>query len=337
MPFHEALRNYAMTLGFPKSKNLERIFEILYRDDEEIKLVAALPGTAEELAAKTGIPEEKAKEVAERLLRRGALSITMKRHDYYKRFPVIIELRDASILSPEAHENLFKLWDELIMNETRELIPVLKNLKVPPITRVVPIEQTVEARNTIMDADSARKIFEDAKLVSVIPCVCRNVARKNGRGEDCPAPEEAVCMQTNGFARIILEKGVGERITNEEALRRVRLAEEAGLVHMVRNNIKEDMFMCNCCSCCCAGLHFVNRLGYLHGVAPSRFRIKLDEDACTACGECEDRCQFHAISIEDKAVIDYERCFGCGNCALTCPEEALTLEEVRPLEHIRVR
>ncbi|MCK7466983.1 MAG: hypothetical protein MZU91_01745 [Desulfosudis oleivorans] len=45
-------------------------------------------------------------------------------------------------------------------------------------------------------------------------------------------------------------------------MRRLTLAEEAGLVHTVRNNVKDDMFMCNCCPCCCTAmfLHNADRL-----------------------------------------------------------------------------
>jgi MinD superfamily P-loop ATPase len=81
----------------------------------------------------------------------------------------------------------------------------------------------------------------------------------------------------------------------------------------------------------------VNQTGYLDALAPSRFKVKLDADACSGCGLCEDRCQFHAISVDEVAVVDGDKCYGCGNCVITCPDEALTLEEVRPLEHIRVK
>ena len=191
-------------------------------------------------------------------------------------------------------------------------------------------------QNTVLDADSVRKIFREAKLVSVIPCVCRKVAKKNGRGQDCPAPEEAVCMQTNAFAEAVLNRGVGEKITNEDALRRIELAEKAGLVHMARNNIKDDMFVCNCCSCCCSGM-FIIQKGYDAAVAPSRFQVKLDESACVGCGTCIDRCQFGAISVDEVAKIDLEKCYGCGNCVYTCPEKAMTLVEIHPLSHIRVK
>ncbi len=61
----------------------------------------------------------------------------------------------------------------------------------------------------------------------------------------------------------------------------------------------------------------------------------MDEDTCTGCGICEERCHFDLIRVDDVPNINYERCYGCGNCVTTCPEGALTLEEVRPKESIR--
>ncbi len=336
MAIHNELKSYAMMLGFPDSPNLAGVFEILYPGDEEVKIVAALPGDAQKLAQKTGIAAERVSELAEAMLNRGAITHPRDKPHYYKRFPAMIELRDATLLYPDLDRRLLKLWDDLLMKEVEPLIPILKKMNINPILRVVPIEKTVESQSRVLDADSARKIFRDADLVSVIPCVCRKITKENGRGQDCPAPDDAVCMQTNAFAEAILRRGVGEKISNEDALRRIALAEEAGLVHMVRNNIKDDMFMCNCCSCCCGALHFI-KLGYSQGVAPSRFQAKVDPDLCTACGSCEERCQFNAISMEDTAVINVDQCYGCGNCALACTEEALTLHEIHPLEHIRVK
>ena len=144
-------------------------------------------------------------------------------------------------------------------------------------------------------------------------------------------------MQTNAFAQAILDRGVGEKLSNAEALKRVSDAEEAGLVHMVRNNVKKDMFMCNCCTCCCTGLYLFNEIGFTDGISPSRFRVKLKEDLCTACGLCAERCSFNAITVNGTADINMDRCYGCGNCVITCPEEALILEEIRPREHIRIK
>lgn len=331
------LDSYAVKLGFPESRTLRRIFSILYDGEKDLEILGALPGTARELAEKTGLSEEEVRTAADRLVRRGALSHPMKRPDVYRLFPAMIELRDATVLWPDAPQELFRLWEELISKEMPGLVPLLKSLKIPPMMRVVPIERSVEAENKVLDVDSARRIFRDAELVTAVPCACRTQARRNNRSAGCPAPETSMCMQTNGFAQVVLSRGLGERLTNAEALKRIADAEEAGLVHMVRNNVQRDMFMCNCCSCCCTGLFIVNQTGYPDALAPSRFRVKVRPEACTGCGLCQDRCQFHAITVNGVAQVNFERCYGCGNCAITCPEQALSLEEVRPVEHIRVK
>lgn len=338
MPFHAKLQNYAAQLGYGQSKSMARIFELLYDDEEVIDLVAALPGTAQEVAEKTGLPVNKVVEIGTRLLMRGRVIVDFKRNHVFRRFPAMIELRDSSVLDPGTTQELYELWDKIVREESGDMVSSLKERKVAPMVRVIPIERSVEAQNHVLDIDSARKIFTQANLITVLPCVCRTIAKKNGRSANCPAPEAAVCMQTNFFATGVLARKVGERISKEEALKRIGEAEDAGLVHMIRNNVQKDMFMCNCCSCCCTGLHMYHQYRFPGILAPSRFRIKLDEDLCTACGACEDRCQFHAITMGDgRAVIDLNHCMGCGNCAITCPEEALVLEEVRPVEHIRVK
>jgi len=332
----EGLRHYARQLGFPQSDNLARIFEILLEAEDDRRIFEALPGTVSDLGERTGIPPRRISEICEKLFNRGAISKPIDRPDQYRRFPAMIEIRDATALWPEAPQEIFVLWDRLMTDETPALVPVFKKGKLPPMMRVVPIERTVKAQNTVLDVDSARKIFRDAELISVMPCVCRLIARKNGRGKECPAPNTSVCMQTNRFAEGVLMRGVGESITNEEALRRIASAEDAGLVHTVRNNVKNDMIMCNCCACCCTGLYFVHKLKYPQGLAPSRFRAFINENACSGCGLCADRCQFHAITLEDVATIDDNSCYGCGNCVLSCPDEAIKLVEVRPVEHIRI-
>ncbi len=337
MPIPNELKAYASKIGYPESETLARIFNILYDGPYDLKLIEAMPGTAKELSERTGIPQDKVAEATMQLLMQGALSVDFKKLDVLRLFPAMIELRDSSLLCKDVPQELYELWEKLVIEESGPMISDLMKKKIPPMVRVVPIERSVESQNAVLDIDSARKIFKDANLITVVPCVCREVARKNGRGKDCPAPETAVCMQTGIFASGVMARNVGEKITTEEALKRIGDAEDAGLVHCTRNNVQKDMFMCNCCSCCCTGFHFLQNLDYKYSLAPSRFRVKFDKEACSDCGQCEERCQFKAISMEDTMKVEYEKCYGCGNCVITCPEEALSLEEVRPKEHIRVK
>ncbi len=50
-----------------------------------------------------------------------------------------------------------------------------------------------------------------------------------------------------------------------------------------------------------------------------------DADKCRRCGECERRCRFRAITVDD---IREANCEGCGLCVLACPNQALTLESI---------
>ena len=159
-----------------------------------------MPGTVDQLAAKTGLSPEWVQANAERLRISGAID---RKGDVYRLFPAMIELRDATVLWPEASQELFELWERLIWgeNELSPLMTIIEKTKVPPMMRTVPIERSIKAKNTVLDIDSARKIFEDAELISAMPCACRTQARRNGRGADCPAPANVMlCLQTNAFA-----------------------------------------------------------------------------------------------------------------------------------------
>jgi len=59
----------------------------------------------------------------------------------------------------------------------------------------------------------------------------------------------------------------------------------------------------------------------------------INEDKCSACGLCVERCRFAAISKE--LVIDAHICEGCGVCLLICPDNAITMKERKAGEIFR--
>ena len=344
MTMADEFKAYAKKLGFPESETMGRILDILFPDEISRKIAQALhkPVRIGELAEITAIPLDVLQETAEQLFCRGAIARYLDPPDQYRLYPAMIELRDATVIHPDCPQALFELWEQLITKELADLTPYWKEKNVPEMLRVVPIEETVASQNLILDVDSARQIFREAEVIAAMPCPCRLQARRVGKEVDCPAPDDInLCMQTNNFARAMLARGVGERLSNEEALRRIELAEDAGLVHQVRNNIKEDMMMCNCCSCCCSGLYMIHHLDYTP-YAKSRFRVAFDASLCNGCGLCVKRCHFFAIDIDKNlkpkervAQVDYDKCYGCGLCTLKCPTQALTMMEVRPREAVR--
>jgi electron transport complex protein RnfB len=68
-------------------------------------------------------------------------------------------------------------------------------------------------------------------------------------------------------------------------------------------------------------------------VTTSNYYAVKDDDTCTVCETCVDRCNVHAITIEnDMTVINKERCIGCGLCASTCPTGSITMVAKSPDE-----
>jgi MinD superfamily P-loop ATPase len=52
---------------------------------------------------------------------------------------------------------------------------------------------------------------------------------------------------------------------------------------------------------------------------------KVDEDACTRCGQCSDICQFKAIAVLGQAIVTFEpMCHGCAACWTICPEQCIS-------------
>lgn len=58
----------------------------------------------------------------------------------------------------------------------------------------------------------------------------------------------------------------------------------------------------------------------------SRQRVRVDYQACVACGDCTRACPSMAM----RAILHQERirpdCFACGNCITTCPQQAITFD-----------
>jgi electron transport complex protein RnfB len=124
---------------------------------------------------------------------------------------------------------------------------------------------------------------------------------------------------------------VDRAITKEEALRILREAQQAGLVHTTGNYRDNHNYICNCCTCSCGILRGVAEFGILSAVAHSDFRAAADPDVCLGCGDCVARCQFGALSLTDggdlhaACVVGARRCVGCGQCAIVCPSGALQM------------
>jgi Pyruvate/2-oxoacid:ferredoxin oxidoreductase delta subunit len=194
-----------------------------------------------------------------------------------------------------------------------------------PVTRVIPVDEKIEAGSVIHTYDQMSNYVENADPISVCTCFCRHEAELLDPNDSCGAPNE-VCMTFGVGARFAIEQGMGREISKQEALEILKKSEEAGLVHCSVNRQNLD-FVCNCCKDHCVILEVALAQPKPGLALNSGFEPRLDADQCNACEECVERCPATALSMseEDVPAVDLERCFGCGVCATTCPTEAFTL------------
>jgi len=75
-----------------------------------------------------------------------------------------------------------------------------------------------------------------------------------------------------------------------------------------------------------------------HRYLNALFESIIDQELCSGCGNCVDRCPVDAIILDEFAVVNRDLCLGCGLCAGVCPEEAITLhlreDEEEPYERV---
>ena len=193
----------------------------------------------------------------------------------------------------------------------------------PSVHRVIPVEEAVAVDVEVYPFERASEMLRGAKAWGVRDCICRLQRRLIGEG--CEHPIEN-CLVFAPLEGVFARDKMTREITLDEALRILREAEEAGLVHTAGNYRDEHFYICNCCTCSCGIMRSVAEYGIENAVAHSDFRAAVDAELCIGCGDCVERCAFGALSVpEEVCVVDDVRCVGCGLCATACPTEALNL------------
>ena len=194
----------------------------------------------------------------------------------------------------------------------------LKEGAIDYSAKVVPVEQTISDTQWVLPTSQVTDILRSADLIALGDCVCR------ARNKRCDKPLE-VCLTLNEFGRAYIEKDKARQISYQEAVSRLQTANAAGLVHMSLYRPDHTLYaLCSCCSCCCHDLQLMLGHNQAHIVVKSDFIAVQDDEACTHCGICVDRCEFGARTWDDGQVVyDRQLCYGCGLCVTTCPEEVI--------------
>ena len=200
----------------------------------------------------------------------------------------------------------------------------------PSVHRVIPVEKSIPVNIDVMPYEKASNYLEKAEAWGVLDCICRVQKRLIGQGCNHSVENCLVFSSRKGaFDRVEDIRA----ISKEEAFGILTQSENEGLVHSTNNAQGDVNYICNCCSCSCGVLRSMIEYNSQDSIAASDFYAVIDQDLCSGCETCLDRCHFDALSMEKGiCVVDVSHCYGCGLCISECPERAITLVGKSPEE-----
>lgn len=304
----------------------------------------------EKIAKKTNIPEEKVKEICDRLTKKGLLYNFVNKKDndklYYALaflFPGLFEWFYASpFVSFDEKTESAKLFKKLEPVIGAMMASNYETARVAPAmgakTETIKVDEDVDVGTSqVLLFEDVVKILSESWSIAVMPCPCR-IFHGHILKEGCDKPID-VCINLNSVAEYVDRIGIGRKISIDEAKDILQRSEKAGLVHVVNNLSKKFSFICNCCSDCCGFLSNVNSFKLYDGiVARSGYLPKIDPDTCNKCARCVRTCPVGALHLiygskedmsDSKIIVRDELCLGCGVCAVNCPKDAIVLEKVK--------
>jgi electron transport complex protein RnfB len=316
--------------GFPKTESgveLEILQYLFAPNEAEIMLhLRPFPEKVTDIAERAGKDATELGETLYEMSKRGLILRYTAPDDelYYFLIPWVIGIWEFQLNN--LTEESIKLYEKYF---EEGMVPAQRDKKVKEF-RVIPVEKEIEGDTEIQPYERVSQIIESHTRFAVADCICRKEARMLGKG--CDKLLET-CISIGASADFYIENGLGREISKEEAKEILLKAEEDGLIHCSTNSAGNKAFICNCCGCCCKYLALVTKYGNPNAIARSNYYAVKDQETCTSCGTCVERCQVSAIRSENEhTVIEKDRCIGCGLCASSCPTGSITMVQKLPGE-----
>jgi electron transport complex protein RnfB len=211
-----------------------------------------------------------------------------------------------------------------LINDFDEYIPHIiqshKGLKTKQI-RVIPVSKSISNELAVMPYEEAEKIIRSQTKIVAAPCICRREQKMSGKG--CDSPDNN-CLSFSFAADFFEGNGLGKQISQDDALKLLDEAAEAGLV-LQPTNSQNPTSICMCCGCCCGILRNIKKLDTPGKFVNSGYYSQVIKEDCTSCGICVDICPMNAITMDEVASVNSDRCIGCGVCVAHCDSAAIKL------------
>ena len=315
--------------GFPRTESgveLKLLAKLFTLTEANMASTLSLePRTTEEIAEMNDTSETEAKSMLIGMVKKGL--IDLKREEgkgfVFHLIPFVVgfyERQNAKI--DKEFAELFEQYYHEMFHKTM--------LTGPSVHRIIPLEKAIPVDIDVMPYVKASTYLDKASSWGVLDCICRVQKRLIGQGCDHTVENCLVFSPKPGA----FDKNEDiKALTREEALEILAEADREGLVHSVNNAQTEVYYVCNCCTCSCGVLRGMVEYGSEHSIARSDFYATVDEDHCTGCESCLERCLFNAMTMVDGICeVNKVNCYGCGLCISSCATDALSLVQKGPEE-----
>ena len=323
-----------------KGDDIEYLMELF--SPEEAKVVSYLAvllprKTPEEVAEESSLSLDRVKSALQGAAKKGAVAFFKKEGSYCLLWPGpgFLELSGMFPSKAGDEDKVRRLGRIMERGFFEGSMGCEIGASDSPWARVVPIEKSLDARSEILPFEKVSGFIEDAERVFLGHCFCRTMWRH------CNNPTETCIFLDFGLDigfDFLVDEGVLRKIDKGKAYEILENCERAGLVHTAMNSQKGSLFLCNCCTCCCAVLRGLTELHNPRAFVKSNFVPSIDKEKCNKCEACVKICPMgalfyhrgHTPDMSDDEIKRFEeRCIGCGLCATHCPKEAITLVKVR--------
>ena len=181
--------------------------------------------------------------------------------------------------------------------------------------RVIPLNINIPSETRYLARQEILEIISRSKVQRIAECYCRT------KHQNCDNPTHTCMILSNAPGRSLHDIDKHEiaykNVSKGEIINILNDCDDRGLVHQVIYFPSPNYYyvICNCCTCCCEGLH-----NYKHFLSPkivkSDFLAVTDLTKCKTHGDCVSICPFDARKLDKngKLKLDMSKCFGCGLC-----------------------
>ena len=317
--------------GFPRTESgveLKLLAKLFSEEDAALASTLGMePRSLKEIAEQNKLSEPDAKQRLIGMVKRGLIDI--KREEglgftfhlipfvvgFYERQNAKIDKEFALLFEQYYHESFHKTM-----------------LSEPSVHRIIPLEKAIPVDIDVMPYEKASNYLDQAQSWGVLDCICRVQKRLIGQGCDHSVRN---CLVFSPKPNAFIRSEEIETLSRDQAMKILADADREGLVHSVNNAQSEVYYVCNCCTCSCGVLRGMVEYGSENSIARSDFYARVEEDLCTGCESCIERCQFNAMAMVDGLCeVDHVACYGCGLCISACDTEALSLIQKNPEERV---